>query len=139
MKWVGDSHVDEPRREPDLTEPIMRRLGFERIEGREARRLRRMRWTGRVMVLASIVGVIGFGVYIHSLSSRARKPMKNSIPEALDDTFAQSANMGETIREIASFLSHPDAAPMATEEAAGVKPRSNTDEQQSRVPFSDLE
>lgn len=145
MRWVGD-HFDDgfnPAKQagPDMTEPIMYRLGFVRVHGGELRRLRCRLLIGRIMVLATLAGVVGMGVYAHGLSSRARIASETSIPEAFNEISNHTASMSETIRQLSTLLSATESdsdEPTFEEETPLVKPERHSDEQKSRVPWSDL-
>lgn len=134
MKWVGNQHDHDPvANGPDLTEAIMARLGFERVEATEWRRLRRGLWVGRTLLLVALAGMAGIGVYAHSLSSRARVEHAGSIPAALGQTFPVHNDhaLGDAIGQVGLFLSAQD------DRTTPEKPRRRTDEQQSRIPVSE--
>jgi hypothetical protein len=68
---------------PDLTEPIMRRLGFHRVSSRRARSHRRRRWGARGATIVLLFAVVGIGLQLHRHSPAARTPTGPTLPSAV--------------------------------------------------------
>ena len=96
------------RDSPDLTDPIMRRLGFRRVSARCARAYRRQRWGGRGATLALLTVVVVLGLQLHRHSPEARRPNGPTLPSAVrhdlsrhGDTISRAL---KSIREISPNL-----------------------------------
>ncbi len=68
---------------PDLTEPIMRRLGFHRVSSRRARSHRRRRWGARGATIVLLFAVVGIGLELHRHSPGVRTPTGPTLPSAV--------------------------------------------------------
>jgi len=68
---------------PDLTDPIMRRLGFHRVSSRWARSHRRRRWGVRGATMVLLLAVVGIGLQLHRHSPAARTPTGPTLPSAV--------------------------------------------------------
>ena len=59
MTAHGDSPAREPRKSPDLTDPVLRRLGLSGLTPRDANRRRRHRALLRVAMCLGVTGAAG--------------------------------------------------------------------------------
>ena len=75
--------MSRPIDRPDLTEPIMRRLGFHRVSSGRARSHRRRRWGARGAAIVLLLAVVGIGVQLHRHSPPARTPTGPTLPSAV--------------------------------------------------------
>ncbi len=84
MSWRSDS--------PDLTDPIMRRLGFRRVSASRARAFRRLRWGARGATLALLTVVVALGLQLHRNSPEARTPTGATLPSAVRHDLLRHGN-----------------------------------------------
>lgn len=86
---------------PDLTGPIMDRLGYERIGARDVRRRRRRRLLDRGATTMAILLAIGAGLAALHLTGAARRPTGPTIPAALGhDLQLHQERVSEALRSI---------------------------------------
>ena len=127
--------LSRPVSAPDLTRPIMGRLGYMRVSDTRARRLRIRRWASRAgLTCASAIAIaIGWKMYLDGPD--IRRPSGPTIPSAIGhDVLHQQHKIGailQTIRNLAPRtepsdsqvqpMNDPDAAPAQdAPEAPGV-------------------
>lgn len=93
MNWPIDG--------PDLTEPIMRRLGFRRVSSRRARSHRRRRWSARGATIVLLLAVVGIGLQLHRHSPAARMPTGPTLPSAVrHDLMRHRTTINRAIKSI---------------------------------------
>jgi hypothetical protein len=68
---------------PDLTEPVMSRLGLSRASSRAARRRRIGRGVARLALVAVAVGASALCVQWHQLGAKPPRPTGPTIPSAI--------------------------------------------------------
>jgi len=68
---------------PDLTGPVMSRLGLSRVSTRAARRRRIARGVARLALVAVAVGASALCVQWHELGAKAARPPGPTIPSAI--------------------------------------------------------
>jgi len=134
---VADVGVDAP----DLTDPIMSRLGYRRVSEHASRVSRRRRTFGRTATVLAMLGAIGAGVYLHSISDRARRPDGLSIPEALSVDFSRPSEAVGGVLNVSRDLFAPagiDADLRIAPDAGRVIEPAEDADGQSPVPWSGL-
>lgn len=105
---------------PDLTEPIMERLGYTRVDPAEARRHKRHRRARRLAVATAAIGVLIFGAYLYELGPTSRQMEGGSIPAAVGHDIELHRNqVQEMFRTIGNVspersLTPPDGEPEPT-------------------------
>ena len=77
---------------PDLTDPIMRRLGFRRVSASCARAYRRRQWGARGATLALLMAAVILGLQMHRNSPEARTPSGTTLPSAVRHDLMQHGN-----------------------------------------------
>jgi hypothetical protein len=95
---------------PDLTEPIMRRLGYVQLNERQAARRRHRHAATRIAL--SIAGglIIAVAASVYRQGDGVRKPVGTTVPEALrEDLNRQQERLDRTIRTIRGW--RPAVAP----------------------------
>ena len=83
---------------PDLTGPIMSRLGYVPVTREAGRRLRARAWAGRMgaCAVALLVGLIAF--HLHGRSPAVRQPVGPTLPGAIGHDV--SVTLGRRLRRI---------------------------------------
>jgi hypothetical protein len=100
---------------PDLTGPVMSRLGLSRVSPRAARRRRIGRGIARLALVAVAVGASAVCVRWYELSTRPPRPMGPTIPSAIrHDLEHHGRTIDRAIRSIRG-LSPWRAAPVPAE------------------------
>jgi hypothetical protein len=100
--------LSKPVRAPDMTRPIMGRLGYMHVNGTVARRKRLQQWASRVGVLLAAALALGIGLRFYEHSSAMRRPAGLTIPDALgNDLQLQQHRIGNVIRTIRSLSPKP--------------------------------
>ena len=90
---------------PDLTSPIMGRLGYMKVSQRIARRRRIRRLVGRAAACMVALGVIGVGLRVHEMGPDARRPVGPTIPSAIgNDVNYHQQRLKGTIRTIRNLV-----------------------------------
>ncbi len=84
--------MKRPSNSPDLTDPIMRRLGFRRVSASRARAFRRQRWGARGGTLALLTVVVVLGLQLHRNSPEARTPNGPTLPSAVRHDLLRHGN-----------------------------------------------
>jgi len=84
--------VNRPSDSPDLTDPIMRRLGFRRVSPSRARAFRRQRWGARGATLVLLTAVVVLGLQLHRNSSEARTSNGPTLPSAVRHDLLRHGN-----------------------------------------------
>jgi len=123
--------IDELRRTPttvpDLTDPIMTRLGFQRSDPSVARRRRIMRFAGRVGVCVVALAACGFGARMIALSPMASDSAAPTIPAAVgNDLQRQQDRISDVIRTLRSLSPLP-AADKSVEDSIEMSPQTGTE------------
>ena len=77
---------------PDLTDPIMRRLGFRRVSASRARAFRRRQWGSRGATLVLLIAVVTIGLQLHRNGPDARTANGPTIPSAVRHDLLQHGN-----------------------------------------------
>jgi len=84
--------VNQPSDSPDMTDPIMRRLGFQRVSADRARAYRRRQWAARGATLMLLMAVVIVGLQWHRNSPDARTPNGITLPSAVRHDLLQHGN-----------------------------------------------
>ncbi len=101
MSWPIDG--------PDLTEPIMRRLGFHRVSSRRARSHRRRRWGARGATIVLLLAVVGIGLQLHRHSPAARAPTGVTLPSAVrHDLLRHRTTINRALKSIRDLSPYGD-------------------------------
>ncbi len=99
MSWPIDG--------PDLTEPIMRRLGFHRVSSWRARSHRRRRWGARGATIVLLFAVVGIGLQLHRHSPAARTPTGPTLPSAVrHDLLRHGTTINRALKSIRDLSPH---------------------------------
>lgn len=69
---------------PDLTGPIMDRLGYHPITSRQSRRRRSMMWIGRVATMSAVLAVVAVGVQMQLRQPDPRQPTGPTLHQAFE-------------------------------------------------------
>ena len=92
---------------PDLTEPIMQRLGFHRVSSRRGRSRRRRRWGARGATIVLLLAVVGIGLQLHHHSPAARTPTGPTLPSAVrHDLLRHRTTINRAIKSIRDLSPH---------------------------------
>ncbi len=130
MSWLIDG--------PDLTEPIMRRMGFHRVSSRRARSHRRRRWGVRGATMVLLLAVVGIGLQLHRYSPAARTPTGPTLPSAVrHDLLHHRTTINRALKSIRDLSPHggiqfPANQPQAPQ---GDEPPNNAVGQSTPGPF----
>lgn len=81
--------LKRPTAAPDLTDSIMRRLGYARQTRRQARRAATIKWAQRAGLAAMALLAVYAASQIHSRLPQARQPLSPTLPAALQNDFRQ--------------------------------------------------
>ena len=127
MTAQGDSPARDPRdppdpdKSPDLTEPVMRRLGLPGLSPRDASRRRRNRALLRVAMCLAVTGAVG--VVIVKTTTRPAPPSEPTISSAIRHDLARHARtIDRTVRSIRRL------APTLPDSASSIPPARETAE-----------
>lgn len=71
---------------PDLTDRIMTRLGYRRLDAAAARRRAVRRWMGRLVMACVLVAGAAFAWQTHQSSDRARRPSGPTLEQAVESS-----------------------------------------------------
>lgn len=82
---------------PDLTESIMGRLGYRRVDAAERRRLQRRRWLTRGAAVLSALAVVLIGFQVHQMSDNVRSVRGVTIDAAI------SRDLGSPIEAVSGM------------------------------------
>ncbi len=94
-----------PVRGPELTGPVMARLGFMRAHPRVVRRRWVRRWIGRGLAVGVALGVIGTGLWMHQVDVEARRPQRLTIPAAISQDLDQyQRRLGRVVESLRSLV-----------------------------------
>lgn len=118
----------EPVATPDLTRPIMGRLGYMRASSVAMKRARRRRAIRRVALCTVALGALAVGVQLHNQSPDIRTPDAITIPSAIRNdlgrqqqridrvwnTFRGLAPRGAGVNQPSGSSPADDAAPVET-------------------------
>ncbi len=109
-----------PVRGPELTGPVMARLGFMRAHPRVVRRRWVRRWIGRGLAVGVALGVIGTGLWMHQVDVEARRPQRLTIPAAISQDLDQYQRrldrVVESLRSLVPTTSAPTPYPQSPAE-----------------------
>lgn len=96
---------------PDLTRPVMGRLGYMRLVPEQARRRRIRRVASRIVLCLAAVTSLAVGLHLHNQSPQARRPDPVSLPEAIDlDLSRHQRGMSNLIQMIRRAVPPTDSA-----------------------------
>ena len=84
--------MNRPSDSPDMTDPIMRRLGFRRVSASRARAFRRRHWGARGATLVLLIAVVAIGLQLHRNGPDARTPNGPTIPSAVRQDLLRHGN-----------------------------------------------
>jgi hypothetical protein len=114
--------LGRPLPAPDLTGPVMNRLGLNRVSSRAARRRRIGRGMARLALVAVAVGASALCVQWHELGAKAPRPSAPTIPSAIrHDLEHHGRTIDRAIRSIRGLspwrpaLSPPRSVPVPPE------------------------
>ena len=130
--------MNRPSDSPDLTDPIMRRLGFRRVSASRARAVRRQRWGARGATLVLLMAVVALGLQLHRHSLEARMPNGPTLPGAVRHDLLQHGNrLGRALKSIRELspalgLQVPVSNPQSP---LGNEPRNNDVSRSAPDPF----
>ncbi len=106
-----------PVRGPELTGPVMARLGFMKAHPRVVRRRRVRRWIGRGLAVGVALSVIGTGLWMHQVGVEARRPQRLTIPAAISqdlDRYQRRLDRGvESLRSLVPTTIPPAPVPQS--------------------------
>ncbi len=120
--------MNRPSDSPDLTDPIMRRLGFRRVSANRARAFRRQRWGARGATFVLLTATIAVGLQLHRNSPEARTPNGTTLPSAVRHDLLRHGNTIsqalKSIRDLSPNLGHQ--VPVSNPQSPlGNEPRNN--------------
>lgn len=129
---------------PDLTESIMGRLGYRRIDSAQRRRLLRRRWLTRGAAALSALAVVLIGFQVHQMSDNVRSARGVTIDAAISrDLGSPIEAVGGVTRSMrrmftpAGWSSGSKSSPPAVEDESSVEADDEAG-YRSRVPWSGL-
>ena len=113
LRTVVFDRLSRTMRTPDLTSPIMRKLGYVPADARAARRARRIRTTGRAAATLIVCATFAIGIHVMNHRPTARIPAGLSLPNALEhDLQQQGARLIEFINDVRLFSPRWPNAPL---------------------------
>jgi hypothetical protein len=137
LRAVVFDPLARPTGAPDLSEPIMRRLGYARVDRHRHRRDVALRWTARgVMGLVAVASVV-LAVHLHGSLPQARRPSDITIPAAIERAVHQNGIRLMELIDRVQTISHPGESgePGAWNRPAG--PLDATEHDQGDWPISE--
>jgi hypothetical protein len=110
--------LSRPTPSPDLTRPIMGRLGYMRAAPRVVRRRRIRRWTNRLTLCMAALVVIGLAARLHEASPHTRRADGVTIPGAIENDLSRhERNIRGTIQLIRELAPPPSTVPSPSPDA----------------------
>ena len=93
--------LSRPLPAPDLTRPIMGRLGYMKVSEKRSRQLRLRRWASRAGLTCAAAVAIAMGWKMYLDGPEIRRPSGPTIPSAIGhDVIRQQRNIGAVLQTI---------------------------------------
>ncbi|MCA9289846.1 MAG: hypothetical protein KDA25_01890 [Phycisphaerales bacterium] len=117
---------DRPASTPDLTDAIMSRLGYTRVDARRARWARRRRHAMRFLTVFALLGVIAVGVHLSGQRADARRPAETTVATALgNDVTRHVENTRSAAKLMSNLVRLRDLPTVAEPDAPDLTPSSD--------------